>query len=360
MSNNPFAFALNEPNSYVHHRDPPSPPSNQTSQNFPISQVPKKSSIPHSKTSTNNTIPPPRPPKVHVPPPPSYEEAAGKEAKNGEYPDDKPPRSRTNSNPSRDQKEKPREHRHRERRSRSESDRRERSSRSKKDSGSPKKEVKPVKAKNLDTIDKLDVTGFFGGGFHHDGPFDACTPHRNKNAKQPPVLAFPADGPNNAIGGLQNVDKDQQINLAFGTYNDDDQNEIMGRRTSIKEKGFGVPLIKTPNEFDQPLQNPSVMAFDANSKSVPVHGSTTAGLGSTTFIDGAPAPVRVGSNEERELNSNGLGRKKSFAERLRKTSSPEAPRRNSNDSDNGKGYLKVEEPSSNSFIRRVKSLKVRR
>lgn len=58
-----------------------------------------------------------------------------------------------------------------------------------------KRKSMAVISKNVDTIDKLDVTGLFGGSFHHDGPFDACTPHRNKNNKAAPVAAFPADGP---------------------------------------------------------------------------------------------------------------------------------------------------------------------
>lgn len=397
-SNNPFAFALNEPNSYVHHRDPPPPPTQQN--NVPLSQMRSASNNSERNypgdDSTNNlnfnpnfdinynqrpkatkSVPPPRPPKVDMPPP-SYEEVA---PKNFDYPEEKPERHRSSSNPSRENREpnrershnersdRSREHRHRERRSQSESDnhkRRERTSKSSKDKKSPKKDVKPVKAKNLDTIDKLDVTGFFGGGFHHDGPFDACTPHRNKNAKQPPVMAFPVDGPNNTISGIQNVDTNQQLNLAFGTYNEDDQNEIVGRRIS-KDNGT-TPLIKTgheANEFDAPQQNPGVMAFDANGKATPVHGSTTAGLGSTTFIDGAPAPVRHGSVSE-ETPGPGLGRKKSLVQRLRKTSSSEEnSRRNSNDGtmygENGRrGSIKDEEPSGNSFIRRVKSLKVRR
>lgn len=51
----------------------------------------------------------------------------------------------------------------------------------------------------MDTIDKLDVTGFVG--MHHDGPFDACTRFRNINESKSPVNAFPINGPNNSISG---------------------------------------------------------------------------------------------------------------------------------------------------------------
>lgn len=392
-SNNPFAFALNDSNSYVHHRDPPPPPAHQKPNNIPLSQLGNdsqnnnhnvsnsnsNSGLKKSRSTYSKSIPPPRPPKVDMPPPPSYEEITG-DNNRLEFPKDKPQQSsRSNSNIHKhsqkdsnqervhkdrsDRSDRTREHRHRERRSHSDSAHyKERSSKSSKNKKSLKNDIKPVKAKNLDTIDKMDVTAFFGGGFHHDGPFDACTPHRNKNAKQPPVLAFPVDGPNNSISGLQSIDKNQQINLAFGNYEDDDQNEIVGRKSSIKDKS----VVKTgheANEFDAPQQNPGVFAFDANSKSTPVHGSTTAGLGSTTFIDGAPAPIRV-NNVENDTPT--IGRKKSLVQRLRKTSSSEEnTHRNSNESqtsgENGRrGSLKDDEPLGNSFIRRVKSLKVRR
>src|SRR3569833_4754356 len=37
--------------------------------------------------------------------------------------------------------------------------------------------------------------------FHHDGPIDALTPHRNRNGKRAPKQAFPKDSLNNVLGG---------------------------------------------------------------------------------------------------------------------------------------------------------------
>lgn len=225
-----------------------------------------------------------------------------------------------------------------------------------------KKKSDPVKPKNLDTIDKLDVTGFVG--FHHDGPFDACAPHRNVKKEKAPVMAFPIDGPNNSIAGGTNMTKDDQLNLAFGNYHEE------------------TPVIKTNRTQNDPTssiytpkQNPSVINFDSNTNSTPIHGSTTAGLGSTTFLDGAPAP-----KGDELLNPNaGVGRKKSIVQRLRKNSGSESnSRRSSNEGlqppsppyqeprrgslntlelDNDDNELK---PPGNSFIRRVRSLKVRK
>lgn len=349
MSNNPFASALNDSYSPRHETPPPS-------------------------RGYSRKDPPARPPKPEVAAPPSYEEAAGREKAREEYPREKTSTSSSNlsnrphrsppvpgshsSRTHRSHSDAPRSSRHHRDGDR-ERDRRHKSSRTK----SPKK-AEAVKAKNLDTIDKLDVTGFFGGNFHHDGPFDACTPHRNKNSKKAPVMAFPVDGPNNSIKGLQSVDTDQQMNLAFGNYE-----EGSGRPE-------GIPAIKTNRTEDDPQstmytpkQNPSVTNFDSTGKQQPVHGSVTEGLGSSTFVDGAPAP-KAGHDEYLNVSNAGLGRKKSLVQRLRKNSSSENnSRRNSHDTSGAVDGRRPSmggfdsdgnENSGSSLIRRVKSLKVGR
>lgn len=350
-SNNPFASAIKELESFVHRREPPP--------------------VPGSRKSNSNT-PPARPPKTDGPLPPAYEEVAGKEKTNREY-----PREKLGSSSTRHHSSSSRRHR-----SHSDSGSGKPSSRSRRERRhkSSKKEPEPVKAKNLDTIDKLDVTGFFGGGFHHDGPFDACTPHRNKNSKVAPVMAFPADGPNNSIkGSAGNVDKNEQMNLAFGKY-DGGVDPMVGKASPSKRTGSDpqVAMIKT-NRTDNdmtstlftPKTNPSVINFDANMKAEPIHGSTTAGLGSSTFIDGAPAPVIPSRENDQHLsvNGGGLSRKKSLVQRLRKNSASENnSRRNSADNESPEirrdslgGYDSENvEGSGNSLLRRVKSLKVGR
>ncbi|KAK6455116.1 Pal1 cell morphology protein-domain-containing protein [Scheffersomyces xylosifermentans] len=410
-SNNPFAAALNEPDSYVHRRDPPPPPRQQL-HSLDGSGSPKIHSVNlHTKSST----PPARPPKASSAlPPPSYEEVAGPDGVRREYPREKVSSSSNGtSQTSASRHGHPHGSSGRPHRSHSDSGRPSRSSREKSSgrSGSSgsgtrhhhasshhhkssssrnkspsKKKPEAIKAKNLDTIDKLDVTAFFGSGFHHDGPFDACTPHRNKNAKSAPVAAFPVDGPNNSIAGLKgNVDKNEQMNLAFGTYEDGPQNEIVGRKQSVRRNGpvkDDFPTIKTRSTNDAaftPKQNPSVINFDSNLKAEPIHGSTTAGLGSTTFVDGAPAPKIAEQNEYLSpSNGGGLNRKKSLVQRLRKNSNSEnSSRRNSHETtlsaETGRrGSLNnfdsndESKPQSgvgggtSSLIKRVKSLKVRR
>ncbi|KAG0657909.1 hypothetical protein C6P45_002316 [Maudiozyma exigua] len=139
-----------------------------------------------------------------------------------------------------------------------------------------KRKSKLVPAKGVDTIDKLDVTGLFGGSFHHDGPFDACTPHRNKNSKAAPVMAFPADGPNSTIGGT--FRKKSAMDEVFGVDDaDDDLYQVKGGNVSKDAIRANVDGLRQ---------------VDATSKGEKVHGPTTSGLGSTTFLDGAPAPMR--------------------------------------------------------------------
>lgn len=203
-------------------------------------------------------------------------------------------------------------------------------------------------------------------------------------------MAFPVDGPNNSIKGLAPTTKDDQMNLAFGTY-DVDQNEIVNRKVSVKapstkvitkkvshedgsEENLANPLIKTNKQSNDPAstlytpkQNPSVINFDANRTAEPVHGSTTAGLGSSTFLDGAPAPKI--NDDYLSPGNGGLGRKKSLVQRLRKNSASEnSSRRNSHDSNLGRTQSPPSRPSfgdeeingngGNSLLRRVKSLKV--
>ncbi|KAK7064279.1 Pal1 cell morphology protein-domain-containing protein [Favolaschia claudopus] len=44
-------------------------------------------------------------------------------------------------------------------------------------------------SKHADVIDKLDFTGV-GPMFHHDGPFDACAPSRNRQKSRAPMMAW--------------------------------------------------------------------------------------------------------------------------------------------------------------------------
>lgn len=192
---------------------------------------------------------------------------------------------------------------------------------------SRKKKFIQEKSKNLDTIDRLDVTGFFGGGkFHHDGPFDACTPQRNKDNKAAPVNAFPVDGPNNSIKGMAPTNsKAEQYDMVFGidqTANDDQQypknarsNSTSIPSASANARGYtNGTVVRRADSADLDSLAPAVVQpglAQVDAASTPkLHGDTTLGLGSTTFMDGTPA---YGAS----TSSNGLQRKKTFLGRMK-------------------------------------------
>lgn len=302
--------------------------------------------------------------------PPSYEEVAGSRAGSGyprekegqyaqttqhrtrvhkEWPgDDKRDREREtrphreHSSSSRDHRKERSSHHHHRERSDSHRDR-ERSHRSR-DKKSKKKEVVPPK--NVDTIDKLDVTSVFGGAFHHDGPFDACTPHRNKNQKSAPVLAFPADGPNNSIRGVGAVNKDATLNYIQGRREDEDDDLYT---TSVASQNYSRTY-KNDSQSTLAAVKPGtdITQFDANMKAEPVHGQTTLGLGSSTFLDGAPVAAKT-LEEEQSKQYQSLGRKKSLKQRITGDAPPA-----------GTNGQRDEDKESNSLLKRVKSLKVGR
>ncbi|OJJ36500.1 hypothetical protein ASPWEDRAFT_108589 [Aspergillus wentii DTO 134E9] len=191
-----------------------------------------------------------------------------------------------------------------------EEERRRRERRRREREGRPKDGKSRSKKANyqLDIIDKLDVTSIYGTGmFHHDGPFDACNPNRNrKGLRTAPMQAFPKDSSNMALGGAGPVNKNIDLNLFNGTmtegYNDFASSGLERRAETVN--------------------------FDPTSRIEPVHGSESMGLGTSTFLDGAPASRsamqrRVSENETGIQNGGGgLQRKKSLAQRLRGMNRP--------------------------------------
>ncbi|BFZ63733.1 hypothetical protein YB2330_004865 [Saitoella coloradoensis] len=183
---------------------------------------------------------------------------------------------------------------------------------------------------SLDKIDRLDVTGIFGSGtFHHDGPFDACRPSRNKNGPKAPVLAFPENSTSNSLN-FRDAPQTVSATEAF-----------MGKH----HHGEAYNDFSSSARLTQPLTSklrPTLgmrgLSFDPTAQVDPVYGEATEGLGPTTFLEGTPAPRAephrmfsdqggaasnhlrprsVSSNNALGGNTSGLGRKKSVIQRLR-------------------------------------------
>jgi hypothetical protein len=166
----------------------------------------------------------------------------------------------------------------------------------------------------LDIIDKLDVTSIYGTGlFHHDGPFDACNPHRNRQgSKRAPMQAFPKDSLNNVLGGGGPLNK-RPDHAAFLGNNDDEafKDYSAGGAASSNYEPYGNAAIKSGPE-------PNVLS--ATMRVEPIHGEETLGLGTSTFLEGAPASRTAMQRRESEQNTaieGGLGRKKSLAQKIR-------------------------------------------
>ncbi|EEH04762.1 conserved hypothetical protein [Histoplasma capsulatum G186AR] len=157
----------------------------------------------------------------------------------------------------------------------------------------------------LDVIDKLDVTSIYGTGlFHHDGPFDACNPHRNrKGSRAAPMQAFAKDSRNMALGGAGPNNSNIDLNLFHG-------------RGAEGYADYASTGSLTSSKIGQST------AFDPTAKLEPIHGAESMGLGTSTFLEGAPASRaaiqrRENETEAQNLQNGGLQRKKSLAQKIR-------------------------------------------
>ncbi|KAJ9609160.1 hypothetical protein H2200_006932 [Cladophialophora chaetospira] len=189
--------------------------------------------------------------------------------------------------------------------------RRERRSREGRDGKTSSKSKKPNG--RLDIIDKLDVTSIYGTGlFHHDGPFDACNPHRNRRgARAAPIQAFPKDSLNMQLGGAG--PNNSRLNLeqyhGTGVEANRDYNHAAAQDADAE-------YMRRP----QPERSAS---FNPVAQTEPVHGHESAGLGTSTFLEGAPASRAAIQRRESEQQASeqamaaGLSRKKSLAQRIK-------------------------------------------
>lgn len=138
--------------------------------------------------------------------------------------------------------------------------------------------------------------------FHHDGPFDACNPHRNrKKDVRAPMQAFPVDSANNVLGGSGPLNKNIDLDRFHGR-GEDAFNDYSQSRTQVPAK--------------------HVQSFNPTDRVEQIHTSESVGLGTSTFLEGAPASRKDLQRRESETETSafpggGLTRKKSLAVRLR-------------------------------------------
>ncbi|KAL8759284.1 MAG: hypothetical protein Q9184_003669 [Pyrenodesmia sp. 2 TL-2023] len=214
-----------------------------------------------------------------------------------------------------EEERKRRERRHKEREARKEGKPR--------PNGTSSKSKKPNQ--RLDIIDSLDVTSIYGTGlFHHDGPFDACNPHRNrKGAKVAPMQAFAKDSINNSLGGSGPVNKDLDLNQFHGRGAEGFTDFSTSAAATLMSEpepyaGASAPTRRGPGV------RPGVdltTSYNPIDRVEPVHGDESLGLGTSTFLDGAPAPRAAIQRRESESEGfnggGGLGRKRSLVQKIR-------------------------------------------
>ncbi|KOS22551.1 Uncharacterized protein ESCO_002377 [Escovopsis weberi] len=164
-------------------------------------------------------------------------------------------------------------------------------------------------SRKMDIIDQLDATSIYGTGlFHHDGPFDALNPHRNRQngRRLAPMQAFPKDSLNNTLGGAGPLNPRADHSQFMGHGTDEAFNDFA---TTGGKSSYGYSSSKDTAIFD-PVARGNI-----------VHGDETYGLGTSTFLEGTPAArsaiVRREAEHQQEMAEGGLQRKKSLAQRIR-------------------------------------------
>lgn len=148
--------------------------------------------------------------------------------------------------------------------------------------------------------------------FHHDGPFDACNPHRNrKREKYAPMQAFPKDSINMVMGGSGPINKTLDYNKfhGFGQEAHRDYNEA-------------AVVEEAPQVYPRDPATDKHYGFNPTAQDL-LHGDESIGLGTSTFLEGAPASRtamqrRESENDAAQMDDRpSLGRKKSLAQRIR-------------------------------------------
>lgn len=146
--------------------------------------------------------------------------------------------------------------------------------------------------------------------FHHDGPFDACNPHRNrKGSRRAPMQAFPKDSLNNVLGGGGPLNARPDHATFLG--NNDEEAFKDYSKGGANYDGDGPRL-------GSYRQDSTVLS--ATTRVEPIHGDETLGLGTSTFLEGAPASrtaMQRRASEQAASPPEGLSRKKSLAQKIR-------------------------------------------
>jgi len=126
--------------------------------------------------------------------------------------------------------------------------------------------------------------------------------------------AFPADSANQSLTGFGPMPEKGDHSKVYTNRDAEAYNDFS---MSAGRRGSSDDVLKRPG-------NLRAASFDPVARVEPVHGDETLGLGSSTFLDGAPASKKailqqIEESQQAEAlgDKGGLGRKKSLSHKIR-------------------------------------------
>lgn len=130
------------------------------------------------------------------------------------------------------------------------------------------------------------------------------------------MQAFPKDSLNNVLGGGGPLNKRPDHSTFLGNSNEEAFKDYSkgGTGYSAGLEPYGSESSRSkPSRQDSAIQS-------ATTRIEPVHGDETLGLGTSTFLEGAPASrtaMQRRESEQSPVETGGLSRKKSLAQKIR-------------------------------------------
>ncbi|KAF5313210.1 hypothetical protein D9619_003493 [Psilocybe cf. subviscida] len=149
-------------------------------------------------------------------------------------------------------------------------------------------------SQHADVIDRLDFTGV-GPMFHHDGPFDACAPSRNKNRTKAPMHSWgtnPAD-----LTAPQQRDGAYPSAYAYSAFSNDYPEPPKKKVDAIAE-AWGI---HEPEPFEEFFAGGGTARHDSPASSIYNGNSSHKGTGSRRKDPVPPVPARTTTTGRRPL-----------------------------------------------------------
>lgn len=139
------------------------------------------------------------------------------------------------------------------------------------------------------------------------------------------MQAFPKDSANNVIGGSGPVNKNINLAQFHGLGEDASADFSTSGASKMAFEPYAGPSAPIRGDARPGIDRTS--SFNPTAGAEVVHGDLTMGLGTSTFLEGAPAARRVVERRESETEyagamgggggAGGLGRKRSLAQKIR-------------------------------------------